>query len=161
MYMPPPIQKLTTANDRGKTQLTLYPDNPCLYHDIFVPYQEGIITRLGNPKGFDDITYRDQHWQHRHLIAFGGNKEAQDHGAKVTVPRGYDTLWLRVLGRAIRACHPCAAIFRSSTPLYVRKYIRTYVRTNVRTYVRTYVCTYVRTYVRTYARTYVRTHARR
>ena len=75
----------------------MYPEGPIVYQDIFDALNARAIEKIGNPS-YDDTTYRQTPWNDRHIIRFGGNNEADGNGAKVTIPAGYDTVWLRVLG---------------------------------------------------------------
>jgi hypothetical protein len=62
---------------------------------------------MGNPiVPFDDKTWTKAHpWNLRPIIRFGGGDEADGNGASVTIPQGYDTVWVRVLGERWNAIH--------------------------------------------------------
>jgi hypothetical protein len=75
----------------------MYPDNPVVYQDIFEARDKGVIVKLGNP-GYDETTYSTNPWQARRIIRFGLDNEADGNGAQVTIPTGYNTVWVRVLG---------------------------------------------------------------
>lgn len=77
----------------------MYPNDPIVYQNIFEAREQGAIAKLGNPTYYDDQTFTSKNlWNDRTLIAYGGNNEADGNGAVVTVPEGYDTVWVRVLG---------------------------------------------------------------
>ena len=75
----------------------MYPDNPRVYQDIFDAKSQGAITKFGNPP-YDETSYNPNLWHERRIIKFGGNDNADGNGALVTIPPGYDTVWVRVLG---------------------------------------------------------------
>lgn len=76
----------------------MYPDSPSIYDDIFSARNAGAMTRLGTSL-YDDTTYTSSNlWNLRPIIKFGTNNESDGNGAKVVVPSGYDTLWVRLLG---------------------------------------------------------------
>ncbi len=68
-----------------------------IYQDIFEARDGGAIEKLGRPT-FDDHTFANKPWCDRSIIKYGGNDEADGNGAKVIIPPGYDTVWVRVLG---------------------------------------------------------------
>ena len=76
----------------------MYPAEPIVYQNIFSAKDAGAIKKLGNPSHYDDTTYRSRQWNDRLLIAYGGNNETDGNGAEVTIPNGYNTVWVRVLG---------------------------------------------------------------
>jgi hypothetical protein len=75
----------------------MYPADPLVYQDIFDAKAAGAIAKLGNPR-YDETSYSVTLWLERRLIKYGTNNEADGNGALVTVPDGYDTVWVRVLG---------------------------------------------------------------
>ncbi|MEG4304910.1 hypothetical protein [Microcoleus sp. D3_18a_C4] len=76
----------------------MYPSNPIkVYQDIFVAKEEGAIAKMGSPS-YDDTSHATNLWNDRKMIKFGGNNEEDDNGAVVTIPPGYDTVWVRVCG---------------------------------------------------------------
>jgi len=87
-------------------QHRMYPQDPIVYQDIFVALQQkSAIIQLGNPQ-YDDKQYTSANpWNLRPIIKFGGNSENDGNGALVTIPPGYDTLWLRVLGDRWNVVH--------------------------------------------------------
>jgi hypothetical protein len=80
-------------------QYSMYPMNGALiYQDIFEARAYGAIAELGSP-AYDDRTYPVSNpWNHRTIIRYGGNDELDGNGAQVTIPGGFDTVWIRVLG---------------------------------------------------------------
>ena len=77
----------------------MYPEGPLVYQDIHAAFKKGVITKLGKPSQFDNNTYpASKPWNGKPLIKFGADNEKDGNGAKVIVPKGYDTLWVRVLG---------------------------------------------------------------
>ena len=86
------------AADANSLRNRMYPEAPIIYQDIFEALSARAIEKIGNPN-YDGTTYKRQSpWNDRHMIRFGGNNEANGNGAKVTIPAGYDTVWVRVLG---------------------------------------------------------------
>lgn len=76
----------------------MYPENPIVYDDIFAAKNAGVIVKLGTPS-YDETGYTSANpWNGRPIIRYGSNSESDGNGAKVIVPAGYDTLWVRVLG---------------------------------------------------------------
>jgi hypothetical protein len=75
----------------------MYPDDPVVYQDIFEAKEKGAIAKLGNPV-YDDTTHSKKLWNDRRIIKYGGNNEKDGNGAKVIIPEGYNTVWVRVLG---------------------------------------------------------------
>ncbi|MDF0551820.1 hypothetical protein [Kamptonema sp. UHCC 0994] len=77
----------------------MYPNDPIVYQDLFVARGAGAIAKLGNPSYYDDTTYTSKNlWNDRPMIAYGANNETDGNGAVVTIPDGYNTVWVRVLG---------------------------------------------------------------
>jgi hypothetical protein len=97
---------------RARTVLTsnpmrhrMYPAGPVVYQDIFEAKNKGVIVKLGAPS-YNETSYTPTNpWYDRPLIRFGGNNEADGNGAKVTIPKGYDTVWVRVLGERWNVIH--------------------------------------------------------
>lgn len=76
----------------------MYPTDALIYDDIFEAMKKGAIAKMGNP-AYDDKTYTAKNkWNQHPIIKFGSSNEADGNGAKVVVPDGYDTVWVRVLG---------------------------------------------------------------
>jgi hypothetical protein len=76
----------------------IYPANPLVYQDIFEAEEKGAIAKLGSPLYNNHSYPRSKPWRGHPIIAYGGNSETDGNGARVTIPEGYDTVWLRVLG---------------------------------------------------------------
>jgi hypothetical protein len=76
----------------------MYPPDPIVYQDIFEAVKRGVVAKLGTP-AYNDTTYTNANpWFGRPIIKFGGNDEKDGNGVKLTIPEGYDTAWVRVLG---------------------------------------------------------------
>jgi hypothetical protein len=76
----------------------MYPNDPLVYQDIFEARDAKVITKYGNPL-YDDGTYsKPGSWNGRRIIRYGRDNENDGNGALVTIPAGYDTVWIRVLG---------------------------------------------------------------
>ncbi len=82
----------------------MYPENPIVYQDIFEAKEKGVITKLGNPQ-YNDTSYVKNPWYGRRIIMYGRPSEKDDNGAKITVPQGYNTVWIRVLGERFNVVH--------------------------------------------------------
>ncbi|MCT7948266.1 hypothetical protein NG798_00470 [Ancylothrix sp. C2] len=79
-------------------QHRMYPSEPIVYQDIFVAESKGAIAKLGNPT-YDNTSHTERNlWNGRPMICYGNNHETDGKGAVVTIPEGYDTVWVRVLG---------------------------------------------------------------
>ncbi len=77
----------------------MYPDNPIVYQDIFDAKEKGVIVRLGNSPKYSDVAWGRNHlWNDRPVIIYGGQIDKESDGAKVTIPEGYNTVWVRVAG---------------------------------------------------------------
>jgi hypothetical protein len=76
----------------------MYPDDPVVYQDIFEAKEKGAIAKLGSPQ-YDETSWGRNHpWNDRPIIKYGGNNEKDGNGAKVIIPKDYNTVWVRVLG---------------------------------------------------------------
>ena len=76
----------------------MYPASPLIYEDIFVALDRGVIAKLGNPRLEDDWNVRHtaaKPYRGRPLLQLGSSNDSDGNGAVVTVPEGYNTLWLR------------------------------------------------------------------
>jgi hypothetical protein len=83
----------------------MYPDGPKVYQDIFDALRAGAIKKLGNTI-YDDKAYSGTNlWNERHIIKFGSNNDSDNNGAMVTIPDGYDIVWVRVLGDRWNVIH--------------------------------------------------------
>lgn len=82
----------------------MYPQSPKIYQEVFDALRQGAIAKLGQPS-YDDTSYRQTELGARHIISFGSNNEADGNGALVTIPAGYDTVWVRVLGERWNVIH--------------------------------------------------------
>ena len=86
-------------------QHRMYPPDPIVYQNIFEANQKAVIVKLGNP-AYNDTSYTlTNPWNGRPIIKFGGNNEVDGNGAKVIIPAGYNTVWLRVLGDRWNVIH--------------------------------------------------------
>jgi len=91
--------------DENPLRNRMYPADPVVYQEIFDALTAGAIQKIGNP-AYNDTAYKGQSlWNDRHIISFGGNNEADGNGAVVTIPAGYDTVWVRVLGERWNVIH--------------------------------------------------------
>jgi len=91
-------------------QYSMYPMSGAQIHqDIFDAVASGAIVKLGSP-AYNDTTYTSSNlWYSRRIISFGGNNEQDGNGAQVTIPAGFDTLWIRVLGDRWNVVHAYVA----------------------------------------------------
>jgi len=74
------------------------PQNPSIYNDIFEAEKAGVITKSDDlPKNsYDRTTYSAKgSWGWREAICYGKGKEDKG-GAIITLPSGYDTVWVRI-----------------------------------------------------------------
>jgi hypothetical protein len=86
------------AADANPLRNRMYPEAPIVYQDIFEALNARAIEKLGNPS-YDDTQFKAQSpWKDRPMIRFGGANEANGNGALVTIPSGFDTVWVRVCG---------------------------------------------------------------
>ncbi len=83
----------------------MYPANPKVHQNIFTAKNEGAIAKLGSPD-YNEASYTENKpWNHHPIIAYGGNNESDGNGAKVIIPDGFDTVWVRVLGDRWNVIH--------------------------------------------------------
>ncbi|WP_254444830.1 hypothetical protein, partial [Anabaena sp. UHCC 0187] len=79
----------------------MYPNDAIVYQDIFDARDAKVITKYGvlkNAPGDAETRHISSNlWNDRRMICYGGGEE-DDAGAVVTVPEGYDTLWIRLPG---------------------------------------------------------------
>lgn len=79
----------------------MYPASPLIYEDIFEALNQGVIAKLGDPKVNSDWNTRQtaaHPWRGRPMLQLGSKNDSDGNGAVVTVPKGYNTLWLRLHG---------------------------------------------------------------
>ncbi|MFK0731365.1 MAG: hypothetical protein ACFKPT_02870 [Gloeotrichia echinulata GP01] len=76
----------------------MYPSDPDMHDNIFEAKEAGAITVIGKPSYNDWENTSSNPWGLRALIQYGGKNEEDGNGAEVTIPKGYDTVWVRVLG---------------------------------------------------------------
>ena len=79
----------------------MYPAKPLIYEDIFEAFNKGVIAKLGNPRLEDDWNVRHTAaapYRLRPMLQLGSPSDSDGNGAVVTVPEGYNTLWLRLHG---------------------------------------------------------------
>jgi hypothetical protein len=90
-------------------QYSMYPMSGAVFHqDIFEAQANGAIIKIGSPD-YDATSWTSSNpWNRRPMIRFGGNNEQDGNGAMVTIPAGYDTVWIRVLGDRWNAIHAYA-----------------------------------------------------
>jgi len=92
-------------------QYSMYPmSGAVIYQDIFAAMAASAIMKLGSPS-YDDTSYPPSNpWNgnHRAIVKFGSNNEQDGNGALVTIPAGFDTVWIRVLGDRWNAVHAYA-----------------------------------------------------
>jgi hypothetical protein len=83
---------------RSPLENRMYPSGPLIYQDIFDAKNAGAIVRLGGAPYNETSYVAANSWNDRRIIQFGGNNDADGNGALVTIPSGYDTVWVRLLG---------------------------------------------------------------
>ncbi|MBI1299354.1 6-bladed beta-propeller [bacterium] len=79
----------------------MYPASPLIYEDIFEALNQGVIAKLGDPTVNSDWNTRQtaaNPWRGRPMLQLGSKNDSDGSGAVVTVPKGYNTLWLRLHG---------------------------------------------------------------
>ena len=74
------------------------PQNPTIYQDIFAAEKAGVITKSNDlpNASYDNTTWKAKgsyYW--REAIRYGVGKEDKG-GAIITLPSGYDTVWVRI-----------------------------------------------------------------
>ena len=67
-----------------------------IYDNIISAYEGGIISKSGNPIGWDDLSHRKNPWNSKLMLKIGSNSQQNEAGIKVTIPDNYDVLWIRV-----------------------------------------------------------------
>lgn len=76
----------------------MYPGEPLVYQDIFQAWEAKVLVKLGTP-GWNDQRHSptsNNLWNDRVMLMIGDKVESDGNGAEVTIPTGYDTLWIRV-----------------------------------------------------------------
>ncbi len=68
-----------------------------IYQNIFEPLEKNIISKVGNPVGWDDQTHRVNEFNKRKILLIGTAPQKNGDGLKINVPDGYNVLWIRVL----------------------------------------------------------------
>jgi len=63
-----------------------------VYPDIFKAKQKGVISKYGDPKGWDDSSYVKSVWNLKHILNIGSGVQTNDNGLRVDFPVEYDTL---------------------------------------------------------------------
>lgn len=86
-------------------QHRMYLPDPIVYQNIFEAKEKAVIVKLGNPTYNDHQYPTTNPWKGRPIISYGSNNEVDGNGAEVTIPDGYDTVWLRVLGDRWNVIH--------------------------------------------------------
>ncbi|MFZ4850717.1 MAG: hypothetical protein ACOYL7_16460, partial [Caldilinea sp.] len=76
----------------------MYPAKPLIYEDIFEAFNKGVIAKLGNPRL--EAVWNTRHtaanpYRLRPMLQLGSPCDSDGNGAVVTVPEGFNTLWLR------------------------------------------------------------------
>lgn len=85
-------------NDYNSTN-RLYSNRPSdyiLYDDIFDAFNDGILTKYGNPAGYNDSGYRYGNWNGRTMINIGKVNDGSG-GWNVKIPAGMTVIWIRCL----------------------------------------------------------------
>jgi len=68
-----------------------------IFQDIFNAMDSNIISKVGNPSGWDANSYNQNPWNGRRILRIGGGVNSNGNGILVNIPQGYNVLWLRVL----------------------------------------------------------------
>ena len=67
-----------------------------VYDNIITALEQGIITKVGNPAGWNESSHRDNNpWNGKTMLCIGSGENAVGNGLQTTIPQGYDVLWLR------------------------------------------------------------------
>jgi hypothetical protein len=85
-----------SSNSSSSNRFFMYKD-AIIYHDIIEALEKNIISKIGNPSGWDENSWRVNLWNKRKLLKIGTQDNAIGNGITTTIPEGYDTLWLRVI----------------------------------------------------------------
>lgn len=94
----PQLTQLTQSSQNLlKNNNLYYPDDNVIYENIFNLLNSGIISKSGNPVGWDDTTYRTTLWNGFNLLRIGGSKNDYPNGLRVSVPFGMNVIWIRCL----------------------------------------------------------------
>jgi len=68
-----------------------------IFQDVFNAMDSNIIRKIGNPSGWDSTSYAQNPWNGKRILRIGGGVNTNGNGVIVSIPQGYDVLWLRVL----------------------------------------------------------------
>jgi len=89
-------KKVAFANRYGSDRHLIYKD-AIVYQDVFESLEEGLISKIGNPTGWDETTHAVNPWNRRRILKIGNGEQSDGNGISTIIPEGYDVLWLRVL----------------------------------------------------------------
>lgn len=68
------------------------------YDDIFQALNSGIITKGGNPIGWDQTTFSSNLWKGKKMICIGNTVNSIGNGLNILVPSNAEVIWLRLHG---------------------------------------------------------------
>jgi hypothetical protein len=83
-----------------KNNYLYYPENAKIYQEVFDALKDGTLAKSGNPAHWDQTSYAVNPWEGRKIIRLGGIDQTIKfpNGGMITVPNGYNVLWVRILG---------------------------------------------------------------
>ena len=94
-YQANPSNSAVAPSNVGNIRQYMYKD-AIIFHDIIDSLNKGIIKRVGNPRGNDENSFRINPWQQRKLLSLGNTVQSDGDGYTVSMPEGYNVLWLRL-----------------------------------------------------------------
>jgi len=68
-----------------------------IYHDIFDAFSQFIMSKIGDPQGWDETSYKVNPWNKRRIIKIGNADQSDGNGISAIIPEGYNVIWFRVL----------------------------------------------------------------
>jgi len=68
-----------------------------IFQDVFNAMDSNIIRKIGNPAGWDSTSYAQNPWNGKRILRIGGGVNTNGNGVIVSIPQGYDVLWIQIL----------------------------------------------------------------
>lgn len=88
-----------TSQNLLKNNNLYYPNlnEHIIYENLITALKDGIISKSGNPVGWDQTTYSTEKWNGFNILRIGGEPTSFPNGLRVTVPSGMSVIWVRCL----------------------------------------------------------------
>ena len=86
-----------------------------IYQDIFKAYNLGKFQKQGTPTGWDEKSYSSALWYTKNILNIGAGINNNGNGMLVTVPSGFNVLWLRVLNDRWATFRAASAVYSEAS----------------------------------------------